>query len=313
MKTGTLLLVLACYVTMTYSQQCRQVVTTVCDDDATFTWTQKIEKSELKCPGADGPIGAGENDHPTESCILGSLGTDIVTRLAKIEELLESPNNATAPTSTTTTIHTAPTTTSPITFCTTSSNGAYVIDGGFEVFCEDGWTMLQRRIDGVIDFRRGWDDYKRGFGRVYGEYWMGLDNIHQMTQGGGCRLRIELWDFDGNQTYAEYSSFSVDSPGNLYRLRVSGYSGNAGDSLMYHNNRPFSTWDKDNDGSSYDCASLFGKQGWWFGTFSGTSCFLVTLNGIWGQSTAPGRGIIWYTWKGLDESLEATKMKFRCD
>ena len=33
--------------------------------------------------------------------------------------------------------------------------------------------MIQRRMDGSVDFYRGWVDYENGFGNVNGEYWLG--------------------------------------------------------------------------------------------------------------------------------------------
>lgn len=36
-----------------------------------------------------------------------------------------------------------------------------------EVFCDmtnGGWTIIQRRFDGTVDFFRDWDQYKKGFG-----------------------------------------------------------------------------------------------------------------------------------------------------
>ncbi|CAL8286565.1 unnamed protein product [Boreogadus saida] len=51
-----------------------------------------------------------------------------------------------------------------------------------QVFCEMGsmdapdsnkWTVIQRRTDGTINFYRGWEQYKTGFGQASSEYWLG--------------------------------------------------------------------------------------------------------------------------------------------
>ncbi|CAK8686929.1 unnamed protein product [Clavelina lepadiformis] len=174
-----------------------------------------------------------------------------------------------------------------------------------------GLLVFQRRIGGSVDFGRRWDDYANGFGQIDGEFWLGLDNIHEMTRGGRCRLKIELWDFDGNQRHADYSLFLNESAEKLYRLRVFGYSGNAGDSLAYQNGRPFSTEDSVNGNHGLNCTTgLGGSQGWWFGSGCGHSF----LNGVWmRQSSGIAHGIIWYHWKGNREPLKETKMKLRCD
>ena len=102
--------------------------------------------------------------------------------------------------------------------------------GEFEVFCDQktaggGWTVFQKRRDGSVDFFRAWDDYKRGFGNLNGEFWLGLDKIHRQTVSGGYKLRIDLEDIHGKTAFAEYSSFSVTNETAKYQLNLGNYSG----------------------------------------------------------------------------------------
>ncbi len=110
-----------------------------------------------------------------------------------------------------------------------------VTDGG-------GWTVFQRRIDGSVDFYRNWIDYEEGFGDLVGEFWLGLTKIYRLTKTGNTRLRIDLGDFEDNYRYAKYSSFSIGDNTTDYTLAVTGYTGDAGDSLAgYHNGQKFTT------------------------------------------------------------------------
>lgn len=63
-------------------------------------------------------------------------------------------------------------------------------------------------------------------------------------------------DWEGETRYAEYGFFTISNELNSYKLFIANYSGNAGDSLRYHNNTNFSTKDKDNDKCVDDCAAL---------------------------------------------------------
>ncbi len=66
------------------------------------------------------------------------------------------------------------------------------------VYCDlstanTGWIVIQRRVDATTSFDRSWTDYKRGFGNITHNYWMGLDNLHQLAgPGNGAKLRIDL-------------------------------------------------------------------------------------------------------------------------
>ena len=93
--------------------------------------------------------------------------------------------------------------------------------------------MFQRRLNGSVDFYLDWAAYKNGFGNLNGEFWLGNDNLHRLTAAGNVTLRVDLEDFDGNITYAEYTTFKVADEGDKYRLLIGGYNGTAGDSMAY--------------------------------------------------------------------------------
>ena len=108
------------------------------------------------------------------------------------------------------------------------TSGVYTIDpddaGAFDVYCDQktaggGWTVFQKRLDGSVDFYRCWDDYKRGFGNLNGEFWLGLDKIHRLTKGRN-RLWVDLEDFDNQTAYAEYDSFGVGDEQSKYKAVV---------------------------------------------------------------------------------------------
>lgn len=114
------------------------------------------------------------------------------------------------------------------------TDGIYRIDpdgnGSFLVRCDmttagGGWIIFQRRLDGSVDFYRGWKDYKHGFGDLKGEFWLGLDKINRLTKATNTILRVDLEDTTGKTRYAQYSSFSVSSERSKYQLSLGSYSG----------------------------------------------------------------------------------------
>lgn len=59
---------------------------------------------------------------------------------------------------------------------------------------------------------------------------LGLENIFHLTQRRKCELLIDMEDFEGNKSYARYSSFSIGSESDGYRLHLTGFiNGGAGE------------------------------------------------------------------------------------
>ena len=85
--------------------------------------------------------------------------------------------------------------------------------------------MFQKRLDGSVDFYRGWADYKNGFGNLNGEFWLGLDKINRLTNSERYKLRVDLEDTAGQKAYAEYDHFAVTSERTKYQLSLGTYSG----------------------------------------------------------------------------------------
>ncbi|XP_055612125.1 fibrinogen C domain-containing protein 1-like [Uranotaenia lowii] len=201
---------------------------------------------------------------------------------------------------------------------TTLSN-VYEIDPSYGfgnsmlVYCDQqydrgGWTVIQNRRDGNVKFFRGWDEYVRGFGDLRGEYWLGLEKIHQLTYSRTYQLAIVMEDASGAKAVARYSNFTVAGADNLYRLMsIGAYSGDAGDSLSEHLNFPFSTYDKDNDGYFGNCASMF-VGGWWY-----AACHKSNLNGLYlpGPRNEFASMACWYTWKGHYYGLKSVRMMIK--
>ena len=75
-----------------------------------------------------------------------------------------------------------------------------------------------------MDFYRDWAQYKRGFGDVNGEFWLGNDYIHILTKRHDQKLKIEL-TYNGEVKYADYSTFWIENEAQKYRLTESGFSG----------------------------------------------------------------------------------------
>ncbi|XP_033127699.1 fibrinogen C domain-containing protein 1-like [Anneissia japonica] len=183
----------------------------------------------------------------------------------------------------------------------------------FEVYCDmttdgGGWTVFQRRQDGMETFYRGFGSYRRGFGKLLGEFWLGLDKIRRLTLLDEYELRVDMKDFDSNTAYAKYGRFRIGGLEEDFRLLVEEYSGTAGDAMILHNHQRFSTFDRDNDAWNGGCCAEEYSGAWWY-----ESCHFANLNGVYlhAPGSEYGRGVVWRQWRGYEYSLKFVEMKMR--
>eukprot|EP00063_Salmo_salar_P018014 XP_013992849.1 PREDICTED: tenascin-like isoform X3 [Salmo salar] len=177
-----------------------------------------------------------------------------------------------------------------------------------QVYCDmttdgGGWMVFLRRQNGNLEFFRNWKNYTGGFGDMNDEFWFGLANLHKMTASGQYELRVDLRD-NGKSAYAQYDKFTIAEPRSRYKMYLGTYSGTAGDSMIYHHGRPFSTYDNDNDIAVTNCALSY-KGAFWY-----KNCHRVNLMGKYGDNSH-SKGINWFHWKGHEHSIQFVEMKIR--
>ncbi|XP_071322841.1 tenascin isoform X2 [Trachinotus anak] len=195
-----------------------------------------------------------------------------------------------------------------------TTSGVFTIYVGGEesqpirVYCDmttdgGGWMVFLRRQNGKLEFFRNWKNYTAGFGNMNDEFWLGLSNLHKITSSGHYELRVDLRD-KGESAYAQYDKFTIAEPRTRYKVYIGAYSGTAGDSMTYHQGRPFSTYDNDNDIAVTNCALSY-KGAFWY-----KNCHRVNLMGKYGDNSH-SKGINWFHWKGHEHSIEFAEMKIR--
>jgi len=166
-------------------------------------------------------------------------------------------------------------------------------------------VLVQQNLDGSKFFNRSWAEFKVGFGIPSGNYWLGNDELSQLTLTGRYKVRFNLQQADtGSWYYVDYNTFRVQSEADNYKMYVSGYSGNAAESFRYHNHNVmmFSTYDRDNDRSSSNCAASRG------GGFWHKRCDHVQINlpRVGGSDS--------FSWNNLSggEELQTSRMWLHC-
>ncbi|KAL8590153.1 hypothetical protein ACOMHN_010348 [Nucella lapillus] len=151
----------------------------------------------------------------------------------------------------------------------------------FQVYCrmiKKPRTYFMNRIHNDVNFTRSWDEYKRGFGNMTKDFWLGLEKLHFLTVSGDYELRFRVRLKSTKNVYQIYKNVVVGDEQQQYRLWLLGDStrGDLGDCLSSANGSSFSTPDRDNDNNNdTHCASLH-QAGFWF---HGDNCTLCNPTG----------------------------------
>uniref|UniRef100_A0A8C3QN21 Angiopoietin-related protein 3 n=1 Tax=Cyanoderma ruficeps TaxID=181631 RepID=A0A8C3QN21_9PASS len=194
-------------------------------------------------------------------------------------------------------------------------SGVYTIQPNgseaFNVYCEmkfgTSWTVIQKRVDGSLDFNQTWDAYANGFGDLNEEFWLGLNKIYSITKQGNYLLRIELQDWRGNRRHIEYS-FSLGGPSTNFTLQLARTAGSIPNALPEHAELRFSTADRAADTASHANCPKEQPGGWWH-----SECEETNLNGKYVTPRSRGRlergkGLYWKPKKGRYYLLKSTKI-----
>ncbi|ESO01649.1 hypothetical protein HELRODRAFT_174608 [Helobdella robusta] len=147
------------------------------------------------------------------------------------------------------------------------------------------WIVIQQRISNLTSFNQSWETYKNDFGKFDRNFWLGLENIHQLTSSANYSLRLEVCG-NGYWVSDEYDHFMVNSAEFNYSLNVSNYNGDNFDVLNIvptnlpisqgHNGRMFSTFDRDNTPLQRSTGMHMASGNW----FDGNS-YAQNLNGVY--------------------------------
>ncbi|XP_022079985.1 fibrinogen C domain-containing protein 1-like [Acanthaster planci] len=186
---------------------------------------------------------------------------------------------------------------------------------GVRVYCDQatdggGWTVIQRRTNGWLDFQRGWDEYRNGFGFLTGEFWLGLDHIHHISTQTRTELTIYMEDWLNTIVRVHYWDFWVGDEASNYTLSVKNFDigSDVPDGLKIHHGMKFTTFDRDNDRFLGNCAVDY-TGAWWY-----NACLESNLNGQYLRGNNPsayGQGVVWTPWTGYTYSLKTVVMMIR--
>ncbi|XP_003376888.1 putative fibrinogen beta and gamma chain, C- globular domain protein, partial [Trichinella spiralis] len=131
---------------------------------------------------------------------------------------------------------------------------------------DGGWTVIQNRVNGKVDFQRAWTGYKNGFGSYAHDFWLGNEILYELTNQPNheYEMLITLKTADGQEKIAHYKKFKVEHEKQYYRLHLGSLDKGTGDTLRESRGMPFGTFDRQRDAIETLTCGAWWRSGWWY-------------------------------------------------
>ncbi len=175
-------------------------------------------------------------------------------------------------------------------FLALKNSGIYPIEHGRSgyAYCDQstdggGWLVIARRAGGRRNFNKSWRHYKKGFGPLDKDFWIGLDSMVHLTSFSlHTELRFDMRHENGSWYHAYYNQIVIGPESTNYTLTVRGYDPERStiyDAFSLHDQQSFTTKDKVNVNfyPGVSCPYTLNRTGagWWWTSFD---CFSVNMN-----------------------------------
>lgn len=98
------------------------------------------------------------------------------------------------------------------------------LNPSLKLFCEFsnkfGWTIIMRRNDDFkLKFNKNWNDFKKGFGDIENEFFLGLENIYLLTNQPNKRFNLLIVLKNDEKTITQtIKNFKISNEKDGYKL-----------------------------------------------------------------------------------------------
>ena len=157
------------------------------------------------------------------------------------------------------------------------------------------WILIQHRTgreEGPFE-ENGWQGYKDGFGSEEGNYWIGLERLHDITSEGSWELYISVRYNPNGVAFLTCNNFRVESEWEHYGLIIDSCDNLRSTSSFYMdlpkafealNTALFTTKDKDNDKLDvYNCA-VAKRGGFWYNHEESCMRYFPPTGNLWHEA-----------------------------